>query len=532
MPAVFQVAGEARSRALHGQDSAILLAFMSISRLAGASGIVLTFLSGCPKPSVCNVQSCPLGCCEGDVCRNGNAHDTCGSGGSLCDVCVGSQTCLLNRCVSPPAGGGGGEDSGAGGDAGVCTPEPDSELCAAAGRNCGFFSTKDRCGTNRMPSCGVCVGMTQCDWGVCICAPESDAAFCQRHGKNCFPFTATDNCGSIRTVPSCGRCAPHDPCGSRIPNVCCISETPAEFCGSRSGCDNVSGFDRNCGHGRIVGCGLSCSGGRTCNVSVSQCQCAPGFIFDGGTCVCYPNCGGKNCGPDGCGGNCGICSGSDLCVSGTCQACQPSCQGKNCGPDGCGGSCGICQSSQMCSSAGTCLVCDPVQQIGCAATERCRWSSSGVACTSVVGTGVQGTQCTSDSSCGRGTLCAVVSGSQNCREYCYRDADCSTGGKCAFPLANSLGVCSTPCDPLATTVQCGIGEHCYVFSVVNGPSQVTDCQREGARGSGSPCTTVSDCFSDACVGQICRDVCRIGTTGCGARTCTAVAGWSTYGVCI
>jgi hypothetical protein len=45
---------------------------------------------------------------------------------------------------------------------------------------------------------------------------------------------------------------------------------------------------------------------------------------------CAPNCAGKSCGADGCGGS------------------SPDCTDKTCGDDGCGGSCGACGSCQEC----------------------------------------------------------------------------------------------------------------------------------------------------------------------------------------
>jgi hypothetical protein len=50
----------------------------------------------------------------------------------------------------------------------------------------------------------------------------------------------------------------------------------------------------------------------------------------------------KPCGPDGCGGTCGTCAANEACQSATC-VCVPNCPGKNCGEDGCGGSCGACK---------------------------------------------------------------------------------------------------------------------------------------------------------------------------------------------
>ena len=114
--------------------------------------------------------------------------------------------------------------------------------------------------------------------------------------------------------------------------------------------------------------------------------------------VCTPECVGKVCGPDGCGGSCGTCAGARLCEQGACVCpeecspsgkkecvddthyrtcgdlnsddclewttspctegdtchdegicdCTPSCAGKECGDNGCGGSCGGCTNGKTC----------------------------------------------------------------------------------------------------------------------------------------------------------------------------------------
>mgnify|MGYP002640736478 CR=1 FL=1 len=70
--------------------------------------------------------------------------------------------------------------------------------------------------------------------------------------------------------------------------------------------------------------------------------------------VCEPQCDGVECGEDGCGGVCGFCPGTDLCVDGFC-VCEPSCFQKECGDNGCGVSCGACNAGWVCSQ-GTCVV--------------------------------------------------------------------------------------------------------------------------------------------------------------------------------
>ncbi|MBW2702771.1 MAG: hypothetical protein JRF33_18270 [Deltaproteobacteria bacterium] len=80
-----------------------------------------------------------------------------------------------------------------------------------------------------------------------------------------------------------------------------------------------------------------------------------------GTCVidCTPDCDGKDCGDDGCGGSCGTCPGAlDKCIEGAC-VCQLDCTGKDCGDDGCGGSCGTCGlENTYCGSEQLCLPCE------------------------------------------------------------------------------------------------------------------------------------------------------------------------------
>ncbi len=91
---------------------------------------------------------------------------------------------------------------------------------------------------------------------------------------------------------------------------------------------------------------------------------------------CTPQCDGRICGDDGCGGTCGECSTNEICDSGTC-VCVPACAPANaCGADGCGGSCGACAVNQTCT--GTQLtrhecrggVCTPVTT-SCGAGQRC-----------------------------------------------------------------------------------------------------------------------------------------------------------------
>ncbi len=120
--------------------------------------------------------------------------------------------------------------------------------------------------------------------------------------------------------------------------------------GDTTGSDDgppLPGCTPNClgKHCGFDGCGGSCG---ICPAG-SECDAA-------GKCECVPSCDGKQCGTDGCGGDCGDCGSGTYCQDNQC-ICQPSCAGKQCGDDGCGGSCGGCPQFAACQ--GTICVCQP-----------------------------------------------------------------------------------------------------------------------------------------------------------------------------
>lgn len=63
---------------------------------------------------------------------------------------------------------------------------------------------------------------------------------------------------------------------------------------------------------------------------------------------CAPDCVGRECGDDGCGGSCGTCPGAAPACTGEGLCCLPACEGKACGDDGCDGSCGACEAPLQC----------------------------------------------------------------------------------------------------------------------------------------------------------------------------------------
>jgi len=83
--------------------------------------------------------------------------------------------------------------------------------------------------------------------------------------------------------------------------------------------------------------------------------------------ICTPNCVGKECGDDGCGGSCGICSSGKVCSNGQCITCTI---GQTCiASNGCSGTCVVpefggntCVTSLKKCSDGTCKTDCPVEE--------------------------------------------------------------------------------------------------------------------------------------------------------------------------
>lgn len=117
-------------------------------------------------------------------------------------------------------------------------------------------------------------------------------------------------------------------------------------------------------HGHGPGC---CSGTRCLDMGIRECPaghtCVPeAGGMNGDKCLpcdaCVPDCTGRQCGQDGCGGTCGTCEGAArFCVDGQCvMGDPPMCDGKMCGADGMGGSCGSCPDGWECTGG----LCSPV----------------------------------------------------------------------------------------------------------------------------------------------------------------------------
>jgi hypothetical protein len=179
---------------------------------------------------------------------------------------------------------------------------------------------------------------------------------------------------------------------------------------------------------------------------------------------CAPVCAGKQCGDDGCGGSCGGCPFNMACTDGLCQ-CKPQCTGKDCGPDGCGGTCGECALGYQCSPFGQCQgVCQPAcagklcGPDGCGGT--CGACPPGLfcsptgECTNQCYPSCEGKECGSDG-------CFGVCGFCPCPTCAPDKTDCSSEGKCIVK-STKLG-CSGLLDCLANCPEgdAGCQDDCF-----------------------------------------------------------------------
>lgn len=112
----------------------------------------------------------------------------------------------------------------------------------------------------------------------------------------------------------------------------------------------------------LLTCNPSCVHG-TCDFGI-KCVCNSGWT--GPACDvaagCTPDCTGRDCGPDSCGGFCGICARGHTCDDDFHCTCAPECSRSECGSDHCCGYCGVCRkpftSCQSCEERG--IDCDDI----------------------------------------------------------------------------------------------------------------------------------------------------------------------------
>jgi len=390
-----------------------------------------------------------------------------------------------------------------------------------------------RCGTVDGCDCGACPAGEWCSGSDCVpqfeCAAsgKGPGCACADGAKACPPALCRDlGSGPICTA-YCGQTCDKPPLWW-LPMKPCVEQCPPGL---------------ECRQWDLVDSGLTaglclprlyCESDADCAGQLNPLAECQQVLCEGSTCTrkdtacppCQPECAGKSCGPDGCGGLCGGCSSGEVCQSGQCTPCLADCSGMECGA-ACGPDCGACPPGFVCDEGGLCV---------CDCTPDCAGHACGPdGCGGVCGTCPAGSVCGPDRACCTPTCTSTACGSTcsapGCGPDCV-DLECGTDGcgascgACPAGKQCEAGLC-VACKPSCDGKACGpdgCGSEC---------GQCPDgmrCTPEGQCSPCFPCCQAKTCGPDGCGGScgLCPDpaVCVGGScskecyaVGCQAQEC-------------
>ncbi len=496
-------------------------------------GCIATGVPGCPD---CPCEACVCAfdayCCQNawdslcaaechEDCDGCYTPENCGDGECLADEyescqncpedcgCADGESCYQKECCHPTCDDAAlCQDDGCGG---ICPCLGDGEVCFQ-GECCSAVCDGLECGDDSCGgSCGICDDGFGCKDGACL--PVSGPSECKGTGEpsgdDCEDLTYEGCCDELGRVLWCD-----------LGKVYCI---------------DCAALSPSCGwQGSLYDCGTDGSADPSglFPIECSSCDppCGDGEQCVGGECVvCEPQCEGKNCGADGCGGECGECPENLSCQEGLCQV--VGCDALE-GP-GCGGCpCEIC----VCAMDPFC--CENTWDAACA--NQCVESCEGCPepdpfCGDLVCDGDEDcTSCAKDCVCEDGLVCSAgecVDCAPSCDGLDCGDDGCGGScGDCAEEEECVEGLCKGPCDPDCTDKVCGDdgcdgscgecdeGEVCLDGTCgkagLCGNGTIDDgeeCENDddcGATAVCTECVCIIACASD-CVGKECGD------DGCG-----------------
>ncbi len=496
-------------------------------------------------------------CPAGTTCVNGECTEECvpdcadkecgasGCPGYSCGSCPDGEHCQDFQCVAGACAEGettcqwgmvvecwlGPDGLGTWGEPMPCPPGETCEDGACVPMaDCGEISWLGCCEGNTLLYCEdgalsaqECSADGPCGWNdfgqFYDCdtkgEPEPSGTYPMECGGPCIPTCGGKDCGPDGCGGSCGQCGPQEEC------------TPSGNC---LGPDCFPG-EAVCEGDLILVCGPDGTWHKQ--------PCPPGTTCEDGECQfeCTPNCANKDCGPDGCGGNCGSCPAGASCnIGGICvNTCEPECpDGVECGSNGCGGLCGVCDNDEACvdGECKTSLTCLEMQQC----SWQCGWDE---ACSS---------QCWTDASVDAQLQwmavmqCIVQVCGQPPAEGCWQSAT-GNGGECQEPF-NTCQDCTPQCEGLqcgpdgcgGTCGACPAGYACdqHGYCLCAPACDGKECGPDGCGGqcgfcpSSDVCNYLGDCVCmPQCDGKEC------GGDGCGGSCgfCPPGSGCTPQGFC-
>jgi hypothetical protein len=238
-------------------------------------------------------------CKHGRICVNGscqNSGGTCQSDGE----CPSGQHCYNNQCRVCDAD----SDNVFGADcSGADCDDQNGAVHPGADELCGDGLDNDCDGVTDPESlCENCAGVIcppgyACDPDTGVCVPI------------CTPNCTDRECGPDGCGGSCGTCPDGYYCDRT--GLCAV--------GCRDRCDPG---ERSCVGNAVIHC--EDTNGDGCVEWSTPSTCPENYKCADGECVgCDPDCDGKECGDDGCGGSCGECEPDLHCEN---YRCVPGCQ--------------------------------------------------------------------------------------------------------------------------------------------------------------------------------------------------------------
>ena len=270
---------------------------------------------------------CGDGICKGGECGEGPANCpqdctdySCGDG--FCDAAENAVDCP-DDCHRYKCGNH------------TCEPGEDSASCSL---DCSAACGDCECGGGE--SYGTCpTDCGSCGDGYCLstCANINEETKWSCPLDCCFPACVGKECGPDGCNGVCGVCGNGKECDASGTCVCAASGPDDDCDGVDDDCDGATDeahqpLATTCGVGGCVATGAtSCVDGNLVN------DCVPGPALD-------ETCNGVDDDCDGApdeGGD-ALCLPWQMCQQAAGCVCKPDCAGKTCGDDGCGGSCGAC----------------------------------------------------------------------------------------------------------------------------------------------------------------------------------------------